>query len=514
MRIGLLTDLDGQRVWHGWLASALADLGHTLVVLRPDAGAVVPLPTSMQLALWLDPILFKLKGEHAFNACRPQKIADEQAGQGFGDHPFDILIDSSASGQSAHEAHKRIRLLFNDQPSELAAVNAVLGSRNIVLSLVDAGAAAIETARPGIERPECLTCALDNVFSAVVELLVERIAVTRPHEQKALQTPLQCASSGARTATRYVAQTVSARVASKVSSYLDRSARVRSSWGVATRRCADGEGLLDGSWPRTATFDLVPDDGLRYYADPFVFSHNGRSHVFIEEYPLATARGIISVAELDERGRAGAFRPVLECGFHLSYPFVFTYDNQVWMIPEACASGVVDLYRAVNYPDQWVFDRRLLDGVPGCDATIVAFGGTYFMMLTATRWLGTTWDKQRMFYAQTPLGPWTEMDGGLVRIDCMRARPAGAPVYIGGRILRPVQDCSGGYGSSMGVLEVQSLSPSVCSEVPVARMTALTPASEIFTHTYSRNGQFEVVDVCGAFGAAQQISINCAPVAR
>lgn len=514
MRIGLLTDLDGQRVWHGWLASALAEHGHTFVVLRPGTDAVVPLAASLQLALWLDPILFKLKGEHAFDACRQQKIADEQAGQKFSEQPFDVLIDASASAQSAHEAHKRIRLLFNDQPSELAAVNAVLESRNVVLSLVDASAAVIETARPGIERPECLTCGLDNVFSAVVELLVERIAVPRHCEQKAVQTSAQSASPSARTGTRYLAQTLSTRVANKVSSYLDRSTRVRSSWGVAVRLCADGEGLLDGPWPRTAAFDLVPDDGLRYYADPFVFSHNGRSHVFIEEYPLATARGVISVAELDERGRTGAFRPVLECGYHLSYPFVFSYDNQIWMIPEACASGVVDLYRAINYPDQWALDRRLLDDVPGCDATIVSYGGKYFMILTATRWLGTTWDKQRMFYAQTPLGPWTEMDGGLVRIDCMTARPAGAPVYIGGRILRPVQDCSRGYGSSMGVLEVQTLAPTVCSEVLVARMTARAKDNEIFTHTYSRNGKFEVVDVCGVFGAAQQISVTCAPAAR
>nr|HPG90038.1 hypothetical protein [Hyphomicrobium sp.] len=464
-----------------------------------------------QLALRLDPILFKLKGAHAFDALQSPIIPDEATGQKFDDRTFAAVINASAVEHAPRTARRNIRLLFNDQASELAAINAVLGAGPVTFTLDDLDAGQREFARPGIERPNCLSCALDNVLSAVVELLVERIASPRTEAPQAMSHEQRSARPSASGAS-YVVKTIFTKVANKAASYLDRSARVKSSWALGIRPCSDTAGLLDGPWPRSATFNIVPDDNLRYYADPFIVTQGGRTQLFVEEVPMATGRGIISVADVDERGRVGAFRPVLEKGFHLSYPSIFTYNGSMWMLPEACESGSVDLYRAVNYPYQWEFDRRLLDGVPGCDATIIPFGGKYFMMLTASRRLGTTWDTQRIYYADTPLGPWTEIDGGLTHIDCSNARPAGDAISIGGRLLRPAQDCSRGYGSGMVVMDVQQLSRSGCREVPVAKI-AVAGTNEFFTHTYGKNHSFEVVDLYGNFGAAKQVTLACTPLA-
>lgn len=509
MHIGLLTDLNGQRTWHQWLADDLAKRGHTLAILRPGNDERLGLPSGLQLALRLDPILFKLKGEHAFDDVQPRSVPDEAKS----DRTFDVVIDVSGAGDAPRKAKagRRIRLLFNDQASELAAVDAALSSRHVLVTLAEEDGS-YEVARPGIERPQCLTWALDNIFSAVVELLVERIALPKTGANQTAGSSHRATTANASPAA-YVAKTVIAKVANKLASYLDRRARTRSSWGLGVRVCPEGAGLLDGMWPRTAEYDLVPDDNQRYFADPFVVTHGGQTHVFVEEVPMATGRGIISVADLDERGRVGSFRPVLEQGFHLSYPLIFTYDNLVWMLPEACESGSVDLYRAVKYPDKWELDRRLLDGVPGCDATIIPFDGKYFMILTAARRLGTTWDTQRIYYADTPLGPWTEIDGGLTHIDCSNARPAGAAISVGGRLLRPAQDCSQGYGGSMTVMDVQRLSPSGCHEIPVATIK-VAGGGHFCTHTYSKNQKFEVIDVCGDFGARQKISLECAPLRR
>lgn len=517
MRIGLFTDLEGQRVWHRWLETDLARSGHSLEILRQASSESVRYPSSFQLALWLDPILFSLKsGERAFDALTSGLLQDEAKGYAPDGGEFDVVIDVSSGARSNYTARRVIRLRFNDEPSELAAVNAVLGSEPVIVTIDDGHGTEFETARPAIERRACMSCALDNLYSSVVELLVDRIVLAIEGSAKASQTPALRGPHHSQkrepiAAARYVANAVTQKVSSKLAAYLDRHARVKAKWAVATRPCV-GKGLIDGPCPNRATYNLIPDDGRRYFADPFLFEHGGRTHLFVEELPMATCRGIISVAELDEHGRAGAFRPVLERNCHLSYPFVFAHDGGIWMIPEASASGAVDLYRAVEYPDQWEHNRTLLSNVPGCDATIVPVAGKYFMVLTSTRWNGSTWDKQRVFFAESPLGPWQEQASGLVRVDCTNGRPAGAAHTSAGRILRPAQNCSRFYGDSMTLLDVQQLSETHCQEMPVAAIKVVAPVGEFGTHTYSRSRSFEAIDAWGVFGTATTVTLECTPI--
>jgi hypothetical protein len=181
------------------------------------------------------------------------------------------------------------------------------------------------------------------------------------------------------------------------------------------------------------------------------------------------------------------------------------------MIPEASASGSVELYRASDYPTKWQHDRTLLSNVAGCDATIVPFAGKYFMVLTSTRWNGSTWDKQRVFFAETPLGPWQEQADGLVRVDITNARPAGAAIISDGRILRPAQNSTRFYGSSMTLLDVQQLSETRCHEIPVAAITVVAPVGKFGTHTYTRSSRVEAVDVWGLFETVTEVTLECVP---
>ena len=57
-----------------------------------------------------------------------------------------------------------------------------------------------------------------------------------------------------------------------------------------------------------------------FWADPCVIHEEGRYYVFIEDYPYATAKGHISVIELDRQGIVNGPTKVLERDYHLSYP--------------------------------------------------------------------------------------------------------------------------------------------------------------------------------------------------
>ncbi len=72
----------------------------------------------------------------------------------------------------------------------------------------------------------------------------------------------------------------------------------------------------------------------RFYADPFLIERNGRSYLFFEEYKFSSGKGLISCCEVDSVGNCSEPRVVLERPYHLSYPFLFSLQGEVYMIPE------------------------------------------------------------------------------------------------------------------------------------------------------------------------------------
>lgn len=513
MKVGLLIDLDGQRVWHRWLAEELHRLGHQLVIYRPDNGGH-SMPPGLRLARWLDPIWYRLAGEHAFDTINPATVAERRVGEACSDSDLDILIDLAGSRGTRPRATNSVRVSFDGAATELAAIGPLLGELPVGIELDWMPASRREYVSPSVVRRECLTTSLDIVFSGLIELLADRI-----HHGTWSQAgdATRVASEAARRLVRPNAecgQHVSNLIRTKLARYLGTRSSAPGRWAIATRSTVDGH-LFDHVPSRVATnarFNLVPDDRQRYYADPFLFSHRGKTHLFCEEYPLATRRGVVSVAEVTADGSIGSFRPVIERPYHVSYPFVFAHDGDVWMMPETCESGALELYRADRFPERWVLDRILIDNVRACDATIVKVDGQYLMILTATRWQGSTSDKQRVFCASSPLGPWTEHAAGLLRLDSRCARPAGAALRVGERLYRPAQDCSTRYGGAITLLEVQELSAAVCREVPVARVSVKGSDELVGTHTYSSTSSLEAVDVFGAVANVKTADLNVDPL--
>ena len=53
---------------------------------------------------------------------------------------------------------------------------------------------------------------------------------------------------------------------------------------------------------------------------------------------------------------------VLREPFHLSFPHVFSFDDEVFMVPETLGAGAVRLYRAIDFPDRWELAGELVRG--------------------------------------------------------------------------------------------------------------------------------------------------------
>jgi hypothetical protein len=203
----------------------------------------------------------------------------------------------------------------------------------------------------------------------------------------------------------------------------------------------------------------------RFAADPFGLERDGVLHVFFEDYDQQLARGTISHLEIAADGTAGEPEPVLDPGVHTSYPFLIEDAGSVFLLPETSAAGQLVLYEAVDFPGRWRPAATLLEDIPAVDASVVEFEGAWWMF--ATRLDRGANHNLFIWHAPRLTGPWTPHTRNPVKTDARSARPGGTPFVSGGKLYRPSQDDSRGYGGRVVVNEVEVLTPGAFAERPV-----------------------------------------------
>jgi hypothetical protein len=233
------------------------------------------------------------------------------------------------------------------------------------------------------------------------------------------------------------------------------------------------------------------------YADPFLFEHEGRHHLFCEELPPGGRRAVISHTELHLDGTlADPPKPVLQEPHHLSYPFVFAHEGDVFMIPESSAVARVELYRAIEFPHSWHREATLLEDLDAADATLLADGERLWLFVGVAAPDASSLDELHLFSADALRGPWYPHAGNPVVSDVGCARPAGAILRWGSRLVRPGQDGSRRYGGAISFREIDELSSERYTEHEIARLEPgdLGDGARA-SHTYTADGRFEAIDV-------------------
>jgi hypothetical protein len=187
-------------------------------------------------------------------------------------------------------------------------------------------------------------------------------------------------------------------------------------------------------------------------------------------------------------------RTVLATDEHLSYPFVFAHDGEIWMVPECVASCRIQLYRAAKFPDVWTLEATLVSDIEASDPTLFCDGQRWWMAATVRDRGGSFSDALHLWSATSPLGSWVPHLENPVLIDIASARPAGRTVRRSGRLVRPVQDCSGGYGAALSLAEVTRLDDSKFDQKVLATLRPGSSWPGRRLHTLNRAGRLECID--------------------
>lgn len=216
------------------------------------------------------------------------------------------------------------------------------------------------------------------------------------------------------------------------------------------------------------TRDAISDVPALFIADPFMTRVAGRWHMFFEVLNGTTWRGQIGYATSEDGVRWGYDGIVLAEPFHLSYPYVFEWMGEHYMIPETGQAGGVRLYCARQFPRDWSFVTTLIRGDALVDASICRLDDRWWLFVQDSPL--PRHDTLRLYSAASLTGPWKEHPSSpIVRGDARAARPAGRVLVDGGRVLRFGQDCREVYGAAVRAYEISVLTADAYAERQVGR---------------------------------------------
>lgn len=214
----------------------------------------------------------------------------------------------------------------------------------------------------------------------------------------------------------------------------------------------------------------VTDTAARMVADPFAVRENGVWYLFFEIDSITTRQGEIALATSTDTTNWVYRQIVLDEPFHLSYPYVFKWNETYYMIPESHQAGAIRLYRADPFPTRWTPVTDLIRGAYQ-DPTLVRHDGRWWLFACTGRN-----ENMEIFYADELTGPWhAHARNPVIAGDRTRARCGGRAREVNGRLIRFAQDCLDRYGHRLLGFEITTLTPDDYAERPLAENPLLQP---------------------------------------
>jgi len=219
----------------------------------------------------------------------------------------------------------------------------------------------------------------------------------------------------------------------------------------------------------------VTDIRASFVADPFMLRVDNIWYMFFEVMNKQTNKGEIGLA-ISKNGRNWTYQQiVLAEPFHLSYPYVFKWMNDYYMIPESFQAVSIRLYKASKFPVKWSFVGTLLSGGVFLDSSIIHYNNKWWMFTETNP--NHKYDTLRLYCADDLIGPWLEHPKSpIITENAHIARPAGRVVVINDEVVRYTQDCYPIYGTQVRAFKVTEFTTASYHEQEACENLVLKPS--------------------------------------
>lgn len=233
----------------------------------------------------------------------------------------------------------------------------------------------------------------------------------------------------------------------------------------------------------------------RFLADPFVYSKNSKTSIFVEDYSFKTNKGSISAILLDKNNNLNV-KKIIEEDFHLSFPFIFEFNNQIFMVPESRRDESIRIYECIDFPFKWKFSHKIMDNIKAVDSMIF-YKKPYW-------WLSTNIcddksldfsSRAHLYYSDNPLSKeWHPHLKNPVVFSSDNARNGGI-ILNKNKIFRTRQQYGfNQYGKELSVAEITMLEPYNFFEKTLFELKPDNYKDIEGIHHLSSNGDITVID--------------------
>ena len=132
-------------------------------------------------------------------------------------------------------------------------------------------------------------------------------------------------------------------------------------------------------------YTCLPGTPGHWYTDPQLFARAGERWLFCEDFDLAANKGAIAALPLPADGRPGEPRTLLQGESHLTFPTVFEWNGEVWLIPGTGEDRTLCLYRCRRFPDDWELSRSFPVGMELAGTILLDAAPEALTLLSAQR---------------------------------------------------------------------------------------------------------------------------------
>ncbi len=203
----------------------------------------------------------------------------------------------------------------------------------------------------------------------------------------------------------------------------------------------------------------IPNPPRRGLADPFIVKNDNKHYCFMEEFDFDSGKGTICAYLISNKGFCELGTALKET-FHLSYPFIFEYENELYMCPDTSEINEIRLYKCVQFPLNWELCTTLMSDISAVDTNIFYRENKWWMMtnISSSR-IGDHSSELHIFSSNNPLSKcWEAHEKNPVIFDSSKARNGGFIVDQSEQFRVFQRQGFDLYGQSLGVAKIENIS--------------------------------------------------------
>lgn len=281
--------------------------------------------------------------------------------------------------------------------------------------------------------------------------------------------------------------------ARKLTSYI-KDLLIKEEWNIAIRKREDK--FLWEKGGESKRFTVLPNT-IRYWAaDPFIIPDGEKDYLFFEMFDRLKSKGLIGYREING-SKIGKMKIAYEAEHHLSFPYIFEYKNEYYIMPESSEGKELFVLKATHFPDKWEKIESWMQGKRFVDSVLLSHEGENYL-LTQDLKSGYSSEKISIFIRKGK--EWVPHKQSPVVKSLANARLAGKTFFERNQLIRVAQDCQDGYGTKLHFNNILKLSKDEYEEEMFRTISVediIVDSKERFCgiHTYNSDDCYEVIDL-------------------